>query len=453
MKRKNGLIIILALTLILALNSTVFAADYSDTSGHWARTEINKWSNAGILQGCDGKFRPSDSITRGEMAIIIDRIMDYQVTVNNSFADFPGDAYFTDSILKANAAGVILGDAGRARPNDYITREEVAVMLGRAFGVEASGVGSLHFTDKNNIASWASSMVLAMESRGFVNGTDNKFLPKNNISRAEVVKIIDNIVRRFINKAGTYNDNVVGSLVVNVPGVTLKDMTVSGDLIIAAGVGQGEITMDNVKVNGNLIVKGGGINSININGASRIGKVILSKVGSEIRLITGDDAEVQQVIVNDGSDDVILTGFFDDVRIVAPAVTVNTINADITSFTAEGKGSGIVLEGQSTVGTLILAGQAVTARGDNGSVITMLTADSTADNAEVSGAMIVLEAQINADNVSIDTMGTEVTVSEGISGTNSNGTAMAAGKTIITSALMSASAGGSSRASAPCARR
>lgn len=122
MKRKI-LSSFLALSFILSMMSSIaFAANtntsqlkYTDVQNHWAQTAIEKWSNLGIIQGYNGSFRPDDSITRGEMAVIIDRIMQYKTSANNSFSDL-GQAFYTASILKANAAGVILGDKKTIRP-------------------------------------------------------------------------------------------------------------------------------------------------------------------------------------------------------------------------------------------------------------------------------------------------------------------------------------------------
>jgi hypothetical protein len=85
------------------------------------------------VEGYGGTFRPDDPITRGEMAIIIDRIMRYKTVGANVFQDL-GQAFYTDAVLKLSAAGVIKGDGVRAKPLDPITREEAVVMLGRASG-------------------------------------------------------------------------------------------------------------------------------------------------------------------------------------------------------------------------------------------------------------------------------------------------------------------------------
>jgi hypothetical protein len=429
--------------MVFTFAVSVMAADYSDTENHWANAQIEKWSDEGILQGSDGKFRPSDSITRGEMAIILDRIMDYQVKAKNSFGDLASEAYFTDAILKANASGVILGDAGKVRPKDYITREEAAVMLGRAFGLTASANASSNFTDKANVASWASAMVLTMEQKGFIGGTDGKFLPKNNISRAEVVKIVDNIIKGFVTKAGTYTANVEGTLVVNAPNVILKGITIGGDLVVAPGVGEGEITLDNVTVKGNLVVKGGGVNSIVIKGNSDIGKVLVTKVGNQVRVVTEGNADVEIVVVDDGSDDVVLTGSFGDVQVNASDVVVKAVDASITNAKIEGTKSKVVLDAKSTVNTLTLSAAGAEVSGDKGAVVKSVVAESTAKGAEITGNITVEKAEVKANNVAVNTVGTKVTVSAGVTGTTSNGNTVNAGTTVTTTTTAPSTSTGS----------
>ena len=84
------------------------AAAFTDTAGHWAEPAINKWSQEyGIIQGYeDGTFRPDNSITRGAIAGILDRFMQFQsVSPAGTFSDLTG-SYWEEQILKLNAAGV-----------------------------------------------------------------------------------------------------------------------------------------------------------------------------------------------------------------------------------------------------------------------------------------------------------------------------------------------------------
>jgi hypothetical protein len=137
------LIFILIATMFVTGNGSALASDYTDTNTHWAKTSIDKWSANGLFQGDNGLFRPDNYISRGEMAVIIDRIMDYQDSAENTFSDLDNNLWYTDAILKANQAGVIEGSNNLIRPDDYITRQEAVVMLSRAFGINPVGENTI----------------------------------------------------------------------------------------------------------------------------------------------------------------------------------------------------------------------------------------------------------------------------------------------------------------------
>ena len=108
---------ILAIVMLFGVSASALAANtYADTIGHWAEEAIIEWSGENVLNGYNGNFRPDDSITRGEMAAILNRIMQYSEISSNTFADLDNNAWYTDAILRANAAGVMLGDETGMRP-------------------------------------------------------------------------------------------------------------------------------------------------------------------------------------------------------------------------------------------------------------------------------------------------------------------------------------------------
>jgi hypothetical protein len=143
------------------------------------------------------------------------------------------------------------------------------------------------------------------------------------------VTILDGAVSALFNEAKEYGADVSGTAVVNAPGAILKNMTIRGDLIIAEGVGSGDVTLDHVTVLGNTFVRGGGPDSIHITGGSSLAGITIEKTDAgEVRVVTSDGSVVDAVYVNDGSDDVILTGAFKKVTVLAD-VQVRAVQADI----------------------------------------------------------------------------------------------------------------------------
>ncbi|MEA4920196.1 MAG: S-layer homology domain-containing protein, partial [Clostridiaceae bacterium] len=400
MKRtvQKGLSWLLSICIVVMMLPMTSLAAYSDVQGHWAEKSIEKWSSLGILQGSDGSFRPNDPITRGEMAVIIDRIMQYQTSSKNVFADL-GEAFYTNAVLKANAAGVIKGDAATIRPTDNMTREEAAVMIGRTLGIAENVKAGNAFSDGSAISSWALGYINVMSSKGILNGSDGKFNPKSSITRAEIVTILDNAISELCTEATEYTGNVTGTVIINAPGVALADMKITGDLIISEGVGSGDVTLDNVTVTGNTIVRGGGANSIHIKGGSQISNIIVEKTDSgDIRVVTSEGAVIDAVYVDDGSDDVILTGSFQSLTIAAN-VTVKAVGASIDTINLTAEDSSLDVDKKSSVTSLNVS---ETATGANvtvsGNVKTLTTdAQITVDNQGT-----ISKAVVNANNVIID---------------------------------------------------
>ncbi len=182
-----------ALCAALLLSGQALAASYGDMSGHWAEAAVDRWSTLGIVQGDDqGNFRPDDTISRAELAAILNRYMKYTEQAENTYADLPEDAWYTEDILCLAEAGLMLGDGEYQRPNDPVTRQEAAVLFARAFGL-AEGSGSLSYPDSASIASWARGYVSAMTAAGYLQGDDaGRFRPTDPLTRCQTVTILNN---------------------------------------------------------------------------------------------------------------------------------------------------------------------------------------------------------------------------------------------------------------------
>lgn len=181
------------LSILLAafmLTVPVFSAEFKDIEGHWAENEIVKLSNADIVRGSEGYFRPDDKITRGELAVILDRVLKLDTEAENIFTDLD-NGFYKSALLKCAHSGIMQGFENKIRPNDNVTRQETAVMLGRAFGIAQSENGNTVFDDGAEVSGWAKGYINSFVNLGYINGADNKIMPEKGITRAEVVKLLD----------------------------------------------------------------------------------------------------------------------------------------------------------------------------------------------------------------------------------------------------------------------
>ena len=410
-----------ALTATLA--TSALAAE--DLNGHWAEDAMNTWMDQGIILGYgDGTARPDNSITRAELAVILDRVMEYRTQAENGFSDL-GSTWYTEAILNAAAAGVLRGYGnGTVRPAAPITRAEAAVMFARVLDLDGYKAPEASFTDQDRIPAWAANEVNAMAEKGYMQGSGGAFRPNDSITRAEVVTILDNIFATLYREGGEYTGNVDGSAVVSADQVTLKDMTVAGDLIVAEGVGEGHIVLDSVTVAGKLIVRGGGENSVIIKGSSNVSAVVVERRDGQVRLSVEDDADVRSVLVDEGADTVKIHGAVEAVAVAGAGAQVQIAGA-VGAVTVHESASDAVLSVHKTasVGT-------VTTGAANVTLSVSGTVEKVSVSEGASGTAIQTESGAKIDSVT--TAGSGTTVSGGGTVSKVEATQSASGTTVST---------------------
>ncbi|MEG2119871.1 MAG: S-layer homology domain-containing protein, partial [Pseudoflavonifractor sp.] len=213
MKKK---ILSLILCIAMVASMVVVPAFAAETAPVVKDEVITKWKNREILKGYpDGTFKPENNITRGEFAAMLDRLMDYQVAAENTFADVKADAWYATNVLNATAAGVLKGDGTNARPESNITRQEAAVMMARVLKLSGAADKAVTYKDAKLLASWGEDAMLSMAAKGYITATDGALRPTELITRGEVIAMLDAAFVGYFAEAKTYTEDVTGSALVN----------------------------------------------------------------------------------------------------------------------------------------------------------------------------------------------------------------------------------------------
>ena len=175
--------------------------------------------------------------------------------------------------------------------------------------------------------------------------------------------------KNFPNVIGKSTDKVVkGNVVINKPGVVLRNMTITGDLLIGDGVGNGEATLDNVTVKGNTVVRGGGENSVILMGNSKLSNIVIRQVNNNVSLKVQGDAQVKMVYINDGCNDVKIVGSVGTLTVNGENLNVSLESATLGELvtTEKAKNAAISVGVGSSVGkaTLNAEGSALKGAGE-----------------------------------------------------------------------------------------
>lgn len=109
------------------------------------------------------------------------------------FSDIPGNLWCAEYVQAAYENGWVNGVSENSfAPDEAITRQDAAaivyrVMHSRNISFDMSQVQK--FSDSNDISDYALVAVNELSSGGIIKGADGRFLPKNNITRAEACAI------------------------------------------------------------------------------------------------------------------------------------------------------------------------------------------------------------------------------------------------------------------------
>ena len=149
----------------------------------------------------DGSVQPEGNVTRAETAAILYRIMgdacqSYYKTNSSSYSDVARGDWYNTYVATLENAGVIADTRtnGKFRPNDAITRAELASMIAQFAGLESASAAKF-----NDVGSryWAAEEIAIAAKMGWINGyPDGSFRPDRNVTRAELMAMVNRALGR-----------------------------------------------------------------------------------------------------------------------------------------------------------------------------------------------------------------------------------------------------------------
>lgn len=157
----------------------------------WAKEAILALYDKKIIAfPTDGRFRPADNITRAEFVKMIVQALGISPEGECTFTDVSSEHWSYPYLAAAQSHMIIKGsDDGSFGVNEPITRQDMAVMIYRAFAM--NGVEGEPFADDGQIAPYAKEAVYALRAAGLINGMgDGKFVPLEYANRAQAAQVI-----------------------------------------------------------------------------------------------------------------------------------------------------------------------------------------------------------------------------------------------------------------------
>ena len=173
-----------------------------------AAPKLNTSDHFAYVQGYpDGTVKPAGNITRAETAAILFRLMDEgsrktYYSTKSGFRDVASGSWYNTYVATLNNAGVITDSSnGYFRPNEAITRAELAAMLAKF----SETTGAANYFNDVSAKYWAANAIAICAKLGWITGyPDGTFRPDRNVTRAELMAMINRATGRAPKSADAF---------------------------------------------------------------------------------------------------------------------------------------------------------------------------------------------------------------------------------------------------------
>ena len=173
-----------------------------------ATPKLNTSDHFAYVQGYpDGTVKPTGNITRAETAAILFRLMDEgsrktYYSTKSGFRDVASGSWYNTYVATLNNAGVITDSSnGYFRPNEAITRAELAAMLAKF----SETTGAANYFNDVSAKYWAANAIAICAKLGWITGyPDGTFRPDKNVTRAELMAMINRATGRAPKSADAF---------------------------------------------------------------------------------------------------------------------------------------------------------------------------------------------------------------------------------------------------------
>ena len=169
-------------------------------AGSWYEKVVYRAVALGLMGGYDtGKFGPDDNVTRGQIAVMLWNMAGRPAAGAGAknFPDVKSGAFYYAAVRWASSAGVVNGNAdGTFRPNDEVTREQLAVMLSnyakKVGGLEVKGSAADYASMKDaaKVSGYARAAVGWCFRSKILSGSNGEILPQGKTTRAQAAKML-----------------------------------------------------------------------------------------------------------------------------------------------------------------------------------------------------------------------------------------------------------------------
>jgi hypothetical protein len=176
------------------------SVSFADMTSHWAKNVVEELAAHNIVSGRTAtEYAPNGTITRAEFATLLVQALQLKGDIKVTFNDVFANDWYYEYVNVAALHGLVSGvGSGKFDPNANITRQDMAIMIMKAYekmlgtSVKSAQVG---IKDLADVSQYAKDRVLAARFNKLIGGyPDGTFKPLENATRAEAAQMVKNLL-------------------------------------------------------------------------------------------------------------------------------------------------------------------------------------------------------------------------------------------------------------------
>ncbi|ACL74662.1 BslA/BslB family hydrophobin [Ruminiclostridium cellulolyticum] len=402
--------LMLAVVCFLVIPLSAFAATGTSYSNYTASL-LSKWKGYGVVDKSYSSLDLNKPIEKIDFIKMLNAILKTSKKADINFTDVHKNSWYGQEIAKAAACGYISNKENtKFYPFSNITRVEAAEMVSYVFGLELknekilSKIADGKALEKKQL----NELAAVIEKGGLTEVASGRYAPTGVLKLKDALIMLDKCVGQIALKSGTIKTNAAGNMFISVGAVTLRGISISGDLIIGEGVGDGVVTLESVKLAGRLIIRGGGPNGVIIKNSQIGGNLIVEKSAGNVYIRVVGSTTIKQAYLKSGCtiEEGYLTSGDGFVNITALNAAFDGQNAilkgDFKSLTADNSNINLKLSGNA---------ENVSLNKDSQGIFSLLSGTVKTVSAGVTKQQLeFLGGKVTTMNISKDAKGNKITI-------------------------------------------
>lgn len=388
--------------MLSGLAGTATAVDYTDITEHWTEATLVKAVQDGLLKGYDDStLRPDDPITGAEVVEVLIRVFSSEQTSDlSTIADIVPDDWYYKAASTAVALGIITPMNDRLNLDTPITRSKAFAALASCFQlVNAQQDASMlsAFSDGNALTGKYRKAAAALVQGGFVEGYAGALHISDNITRAEFVTVLYNIIAHF-----SVTDDDGSTIVTSDANLTGRQF--SGNVYFDCT--QSDIALSNVTAP-TLVVRGDTLNSLLLN-SCKIDRLVIAAGSGNVSIYPAFSNNIGTIVVGTGSGKITLGGDLANVEVTGDNREI-VLNAQLSQLKISGSNNKVTLNNHVQDVTLLETG--------SGNAVTI---NSSCVNGLILSPDSVIDGHGDVRNLTDSAVGSQITVNALNTTTNTN---------------------------------